>query len=98
MKITDNKNKFIVIWKDKTITYRNTKNKIITISLKDKFNEWYKDGNVTFINGYYSTHDTQWKNKIKSKKDLFKYFIKEFINPIKNQFIPLYHEGDYFKN
>ena len=66
--------------------------------VKIQFKNWIEDGNVIKINGYFSTQDSLWRNKIKSKKDLFKYFIKEFINPIKNQFIPLYHEGDYFKN
>ena len=43
-----------------------------------EFNEWITDGNVVIIDGHYSTQDTQYKNRIKNKIELYKYFIKEF--------------------
>ncbi len=43
-----------------------------------EFNDWIANGNVVIINGYYSTQDTQYRNRIKNKKELYKYFIKEF--------------------
>ena len=48
--------------------------------IEKRFNDWVKEGNVTKINGYFSTQDTLWRNQIKSKKQLFRYFITEF-NP-----------------
>jgi hypothetical protein len=43
-----------------------------------EFNEWIADGNVVTINGYYSTQDAQYKNRLKSKRELYKYFVREF--------------------
>ena len=67
----------VIIWKDKSITYGGG-----TKSLKTEFNDWIEDGNVTKINGYFSTQDSQWRNQIKSEKDLFKYYVQQFIIPI----------------
>lgn len=45
-----------------------------------EFNNWIKDGNVIQCNGYYSTQDAQYRNKLKDKEELYKYFVKEFIS------------------
>ena len=45
-----------------------------------EFNNWIKDRNVIQCNGYYSTQDAQYRNKLKDKKELYKYFVKEFIS------------------
>ncbi len=91
--ITEQQNLYVdsvIIWKDKSITYEgfgelDNNNlptaKVITKSLKTEFNDWIEDGNVTKTNGYFSTQDSQWRNKIKSEKDLFKYYVKQFIIP-----------------
>ncbi len=46
------------------------------------FNNSIEDGNVvesTDAKGkYYCTQDSMYRNKIRSKKDLIKYFLKEF--------------------
>jgi hypothetical protein len=67
-------NKNVIIWKDKSITYEGG-----TKSLKTDFNDWIENGNVIKINGYFSTQDSLWRNKIKSEKDLFKYYVEQFI-------------------
>ena len=43
------------------------------------------EGNVITITDiidgkYYATQDAQYRNKLKSKSELYNYFIKEFIN------------------
>lgn len=43
-----------------------------------EFKHWIADGNVIKIDGYYSTQDAQYRNRIKNKSELYKYFIKEF--------------------
>ena len=47
---------------------------------KKEYDKWIKDGNVIQCNGYYSTQDAQYRNKLKDKKELYKYFVKEFIS------------------
>jgi len=46
------------------------------------FNNWIEDGNVvqsTDSKGkYYCTQDSMYRNKIRSKKELMNYFLKEF--------------------
>ena len=46
------------------------------------FNEWIDDGNVVEFTDskgkYYSTQDSMYKNKIRSKNDLLNYFINNF--------------------
>ena len=42
------------------------------------FEAWIKDGNVIKMKGGYATQDAQYRNRLKTKKDLLKYFIKEF--------------------
>jgi len=49
--------------------------------VKIQFKNWIEDGNVIKINGYFSTQDSLWRNKIKSEKDLFKYYVEQFIIP-----------------
>lgn len=49
------------------------------MSNKESFFEWMNDGNVIhFANGY-ATQDAQYCNRLKTLKDLFKYFLKEFV-------------------
>ena len=46
---------------------------------KEAFKEWYNDGNVIkFVDGY-ATQDAQYCNRLKSIRDLYKYFLKEFV-------------------
>jgi len=42
------------------------------------FEVWIKDGNVIKMKGGYATQDAQYSNRLKTKKDLLKYFVKEF--------------------
>jgi hypothetical protein len=39
---------------------------------------WIEDGNVIKMKGGYATQDAQYRNRLKTKKDLLKYFVKEF--------------------
>ena len=48
--------------------------------MKDSFDEWIKDGNVIKFEDGYATQDAQYRNRLKDKKELYKYFIKEFGN------------------
>lgn len=49
-----------------------------------QFMEWYEDGNVVKQTEegvvYYRTQDSQYRNKIEGKYNLYLYFKKEFIN------------------
>jgi len=50
-----------------------------TISeVHEAFETWISDGNVVETNGYWSTQEELWCNKIESKRELFIYFIKEY--------------------
>ena len=42
------------------------------------FEAWIKDGNVIKLKRGYATQDAQYMNCLKTKKDLLKYFVKEF--------------------
>lgn len=42
------------------------------------FEAWINDGNVIKMKGGYATQDAQYTNRLKTKKDLLKYFVKEF--------------------
>jgi hypothetical protein len=46
--------------------------------LLPNFEAWIKDGNVIKMKGGYATQDAQYSNRLKTKKDLLKYFAKEF--------------------
>jgi hypothetical protein len=46
--------------------------------MKKRFNDWLNDGNVIIIDGYYSTQDAQYGNRIETLYELYKYFKKEF--------------------
>ena len=53
--------------------------------IKKQFQDWMDEGNVITITDiiygkYYATQDAQYRNKLKSKSELYNYFIKEFIN------------------
>ena len=53
--------------------------------IKKQFQDWMDEGNVITITDiihakYYETQDAQYRNKLKSKSELYNYFIKEFIN------------------
>ena len=39
-----------------------------------EFNEWIADGNVSMIDGRYSTQDAQYRNRIKSKLEFCTFF------------------------
>lgn len=52
---------------------------MLTISeVREAFELWISDGNAVETNGYWSTQDAQWRNKIESKRELLIYFIKEY--------------------
>ena len=52
---------------------------MLTISeVHEAFETWISDGNVVETNGYWSTQEELWCNKIESKRELFIYFIKEY--------------------
>lgn len=48
--------------------------------IKAQFQEWFKksDSIIKFADGF-ATQDAQYRNRLKTKKDLFKYFKREFI-------------------
>ena len=46
--------------------------------LLPNFEAWIEDGNVIHMKGGYATQDAQYRNRLKTKKDLLKYFVKEF--------------------
>jgi len=51
------------------------------MTTKEQFQDWFKDGNVIEVKtDIYSTQDAQWRNRIVGIKNLYRYFIKEFIN------------------
>lgn len=43
-----------------------------------RFEAWIEDGNVIKFNGGYATQDAMYMNCLKTKKDLLKYFMREF--------------------
>ena len=45
---------------------------------KEEFKEWFQDGNVVKFKNGYSTQDSQYKNRFKTIKQLYKYFLTEF--------------------
>ena len=47
------------------------------------FEAWIGDGNAMIIDNAWSTQDAFWANRIETKGELFKYYLKEFfgINP-----------------
>ena len=46
--------------------------------LLPSFEAWIEDGNVIHMKDGYATQDAQYRNRLKTKKDLLKYFVKEF--------------------
>jgi hypothetical protein len=46
---------------------------------KTAFIDWFNDGNVIEGPDGYSTQDALYKNKLKNIKELYKYFLKEFV-------------------
>jgi hypothetical protein len=44
------------------------------------FESWIEDGNAMVIDGAWSTQDAQWCNRIETKPELWKYFLKEFFD------------------
>ena len=49
------------------------------MSNKESFFEWMNDGNVIKFADGYATQDAQYRNRLKTLKDLYKYFLKEFV-------------------
>lgn len=45
-----------------------------------QFNDWVNEGNVVKLSNGFSTQDTQYSNRIKTKKELLKYFMKNFVD------------------
>jgi hypothetical protein len=48
--------------------------------MRELFEQWIADGNVIKFNDGYGTQDALYRNRIKDKKELYKYFKKEFGN------------------
>ena len=46
---------------------------------KEAFWEWLDDGNVIKFADGYATQDAQYCNRLKTIRDLYKYFLKEFV-------------------
>lgn len=53
--------------------------KLESMTNKEQFYEWMKDGNAIKFNNGYSTQDAQWRNRIPTLPLLYKYFLREFI-------------------
>ena len=45
---------------------------------KQDFKDWFSDGNVVKFKNGYSTQCSQYKNRYKTIKHLYKYFLTEF--------------------
>ena len=45
---------------------------------KQLFEEWFEDGNVVKFKDGYSTQCSQYTNRFKTIKQLYKYFLTEF--------------------
>ena len=48
--------------------------------MRELFKQWIADGNVIKFNDGYGTQDALYRNRLKDKKELYKYFKKEFGN------------------
>ena len=46
--------------------------------MRELFKQWIADGNVIKFNDGYGTQDALYRNRLKDKKELYKYFKKEF--------------------
>jgi hypothetical protein len=49
------------------------------MSNKENFVEWMNDGNVIQFSDGYATQDAQYRNRFKTLRVLYKYFLKEFV-------------------
>ena len=56
--------------------YKKSDDELLNDAQVTEFYDWIEDGNVTKINGYFSTQDSQWTNRIESKKELYQYYKK----------------------
>lgn len=48
----------------------------------EAFESWIEDGNAVIIDGAWSTQDAQYTNRIHTKPELWKYFLKEYFESI----------------
>ena len=46
---------------------------------KIHFKEWFDDGNVIKFADGYATQDALYLNRLKTIRDLYKYFLKQFV-------------------
>jgi hypothetical protein len=46
---------------------------------KEFFIEWLNNDNVIKFDNGYGTQDAQYNNRLKTIRDLYKYFLKEFV-------------------
>ena len=46
---------------------------------KQAFFDWIEDGNVHKFDDGYSTQDSMYLNRFKTLRELYKYFLREFI-------------------
>lgn len=48
----------------------------------EAFESWIEDGNAMVIDGAWTTQDAQYTNRIETKAELWKYFLKEYFESI----------------
>lgn len=48
----------------------------------EAFESWIEDGNAMVIDGAWTTQDAQYTNRIQTKSELWKYFLKEYFESI----------------
>ena len=46
---------------------------------KQAFFEWIEDGNVVMFDDGFATQDALYRNRFKTLRELYRYFLKEFI-------------------
>ena len=46
---------------------------------KQAFWDWFNDGNVHHFEDGYGTQDSLYRNRLKTLRGLYKYFLKEFV-------------------
>lgn len=51
------------------------------------FELWIEEGNAMIIDGAWSTQDAQWCNRIETKPELWKYFLKEFFETTPDKYM-----------
>ena len=53
---------------------------MLDVEILPLFKDWVDDGNVIKLRGGFSTQDSQYTNRLKSEKELLRYFMKNFVD------------------